>query len=100
MQLLRHESSTRRWIAVLVLVALVCLYLMVSDASAGNKKSNPSDTGAANGVAHRVAALEAAQAETEDALALLVETVASLQSQVEELEGRVATLEAGGPADQ
>jgi hypothetical protein len=74
--------------------------MLVSDATAGNKKSNPSDTGAANGVAHRVAALEAAQAETEDAIALLVETVASLQEQVFELEARVASLEADDPADQ
>jgi uncharacterized coiled-coil protein SlyX len=103
MLLLRHESSTRKWIAAFILVALVCLYCLVSDVFAGNKKSKPSETGAANGVAHRVAALEAAQAETEDAIALLVETVgalqtevSALQSQVTLLEGRVADLEAAG----
>lgn len=91
--LLRHESSTRKWIAAFVLVALVCLYWMVSNASAGNKKSNPSDTGAANGVAHRVAALEAAQAETEDAIALLIETVGALQGDVTALQDQVVALE-------
>jgi hypothetical protein len=90
---LRHESSTRKWIAAFVLVALVCLYWMVSEASAGNKKSNPSAQGAANGVAHRVAALEAAQAETDEAILALTTAVADLQGQVADLESRVAALE-------
>lgn len=93
---LRHESSTRKWIAALVLVTLVCLYCLASDAFAGNKKSNPSSTGAANGVAHRVAALEAAQAETDEAILALTAAVTTLQGQVADLESRVAALEAAG----
>jgi uncharacterized coiled-coil protein SlyX len=92
--LLSHESSTRKWIAAFVLVTLVCLYVLVSDASAGNKKSKPSDTGAANGVAHRVAALEAAQAETEEAIVLLTAAIAQLQTDAASLQTQVADLEA------
>lgn len=92
--LLQKESNLRRTAAVALLAALVFLYWMASGASAANKKSKPSDTGAANGVAHRVAALEAAQAETDAALVLLLDAVGTLQTEVSNLELQVSDLEA------
>jgi uncharacterized coiled-coil protein SlyX len=58
-----------------------------------NNTPNPSDTGAANGVAHRVAALEAQLAETQDVLMEVMDAVVMLQETVEDLEGDVALLQ-------
>lgn len=93
--MLRHcESKLRKSAAVFVLVALVGLFCLVNGADAKNKKSNPSDPGQSNGVAHRVAALEAAQTDTDEAILLLLAALTDLQSQVSDLETRVADLEA------
>lgn len=93
------------WICLLA-AAFACAW--VSDAFAGKKGSNsgpPADNGLANGVAHRVAALEAAMAGTQTALAealdritLLEGDVTLLEGQVADLNGRVAALEAAAAA--
>jgi hypothetical protein len=64
------------------------------DASAKNKNSNPSAQGQANGVAHRVAALEAAVGELTEFAEEAAASIVALEEQVAELEGRVAALEA------
>ncbi len=94
------RQSWTKLSAVCLLAALLGAFLAVSDAAAGNKKSNPSPQGQANGVAHRVAALEAtvaAQAEQiaelEGAAMELGDAVLALQSQVAALEVRVLALE-------
>lgn len=86
--------------AVCVLAALLGLFWAGSDAGAANKKSNPSPQGQANGIAHRVAALEATVAAQEDRIAALegaamdlADAVTALQTQVADLETRVAALE-------
>jgi septal ring factor EnvC (AmiA/AmiB activator) len=84
-------SKKGLWICVLA--ALVVCAWMCADAFAGNKKSNPSDQGAANGVAHRVAALEAALAETQTDLAEAQQQIAALDADLATVEGQVADLE-------
>jgi len=93
------------WICLLA-AALACVW--VSDAFAGKNKGNgggPSDQGLANGVAHRVAALETGLAETQAALAetqvvldAALGEIDSLSTQVAALEARVALLEAAAAA--
>jgi uncharacterized coiled-coil protein SlyX len=93
-------TTFRKISAVCMLVALLGVWA-ASDAAAGNKKSNPSPQGQANGVAHRVAALEATVAAQEERIAVLedvaldlADLVNGLQTQVTGLEARVAALEA------
>ena len=95
---------SKKGLWIVVVAAVVTFAWMCADAFAGNKKSNPSDTGAANGVAHRVAALEAAmtavQADLDAALAqiaVLDADLAAVEGQVADLETRVAALEAAAP---
>jgi uncharacterized coiled-coil protein SlyX len=94
------RQSWTKLSAVCLLAALLGAFWAASDAAAGNKKSNPSPQGQANGVAHRVAALEATVAAQEDRIAALegaamdlADAVLALQSQVAGLEARVLALE-------
>jgi len=87
----------RKISTVCVVATLLGLFLVASNADAGNKKSNPSPQGQANGVAHRVAALEAAVAaqdtrisDLEDAVLILADAVADLQTRVQTLEDAAA----------
>ncbi len=101
----QQTSTTFRKIsAVCVLTALLGFWA-ASSATAGNKKSNPSPQGQANGVAHRVAALEATVAAQEERIAVLEDValdfgdaVLALQAQVADLQARVAALEAAAVA--
>jgi chromosome segregation ATPase len=86
-------SSYRKGALVFALAAMLALFGASGETSAKNKKSNPSDQGLANGIAHRVAALEEIVGETNDAIAMLIETVAELQAQVNELTDANADLE-------
>lgn len=91
----RLNGTTLRQSGVALALAVAIGMLWASgDAAAKNKNSNPSPQGAANGVAHRVAALEAAVAEltvfAEEAAASII----ALEEQVDDLEARVADLEA------
>jgi len=95
---------SKKGLWIVVVAAVVTFAWMCADAFAGNKKSNPSDTGAANGVAHRVAALEAAMTTVQaDLAAALLQIdaldadLAAVESQVTSLEARVAALEAAAP---
>lgn len=88
------------WICLLA-AALACAW--VSDAFAGKGKGTgggPSDQGLANGVAHRVAALEAGLAETQTALVAALEEIDALTAHVADLEARVTLLESAAVADQ
>ena len=94
-------TTFRKISAVCLLAALLGAFWANSDAAAGNKKSNPSPQGQANGVAHRVAALEAAVAAQAEQIAALEEVVlglddaiAGLEAQIADLDARVAALEA------
>jgi hypothetical protein len=104
----RDWTLFRKCVAIGVVAALLCLCLIAAEATAAKKKTpNPSPTGQENGVAHRVAALEANQGlimerlvAVEEALGAVggdigaLETdVAALQMQVAGLEARVAALE-------
>lgn len=80
------------WICAIAAV-LACAW-MCSDAFAGKKGNNASDQGQANGVAHRVDALEAAMADTQTALADALDRITLLEGDVTALEARVAALEA------
>jgi hypothetical protein len=84
------------WICA-VAAALACAW-MCSDAFAGKKGNNASDQGQANGVAHRVDALEAAMADTQSALADALDRITLLEGDVTDLETRVAALEAAAAA--
>ena len=100
---MRRESSImarKTWMACLLALGL-CL-LTVADVPAGKKNRsntttpppNPSPVGEANGIAHRVAALEAAQAETDEILSLVMERVMTLEDQVRALQEAVLILDA------
>jgi uncharacterized coiled-coil protein SlyX len=80
--------------AVCLLAALLGAFWAASDADAGNKKSNPSPQGQANGVAHRVAALEATVAAQEERIAALEGATLELAEAVTTLQAQVAALEA------
>lgn len=91
-----HWRRIGRTALACTLALAVALIWAVGDASAKRNRSNtpnPSDTGAANGVAHRVAALEGQLAETQDVLMELMDAVATLQETVEDLEGDVVLLQ-------
>jgi hypothetical protein len=105
----RDWTLFRKCAAIGVVAALLCLCFIAAEATAAKKKTpNPSPTGQENGVAHRVAALEANQGlimerlvAVEEALGAVggdigaLETaVATLQMQVADLQMRVAALEA------
>jgi len=86
-------TTVRKISTVCVVATLLGLFLAASNADAGNKKSKPSAQGQANGVAHRVAALEAAVAaqdtrigDLEDAVLILADAVTELQARVDALE--------------
>ena len=87
--MLRQIQSYRKEAVVFALAAAMAMFALSGETSAKNKKSNPSDQGAANGIAHRVAALEEAQADTDEAIAMLIAAVADLQAAVDELEVQV-----------
>jgi hypothetical protein len=98
-----NRLFTRKGLWVCLAATAIACAWMASDAYAGKKGNNggPSDTGAANGVAHRVAALEAGLATALDAIAVLDADlttaegqIASLEADVADLQGRVAALEA------
>ena len=93
-------TTFRKISAVCLIAALLGMFWVGSDAGAGNKKSNPSAQGQANGVAHRVAALEATVAAQAEQIATLQEVVEGvggalddLQMQIDALDARVALLE-------
>lgn len=98
----RMNDTGLRKIGVALALAVVIGILWASgDASAKNKKSKPSAQGQANGVAHRVAALELAVGEltgfAEEAAARIMaleDEVADLEVEVADLEARVLALEA------
>jgi uncharacterized coiled-coil protein SlyX len=103
------QLFSRKGLWVCIVAAIIACAWAASDAYAGKgNKGNgggPSDTGAANGVAHRVAALEAQMATALATIAALdadlaaVEgQVATLQTHVDDLEARVAALEAAAAA--
>lgn len=95
--MLRLDSTRfRKYVLTCLLAVSVGGLGMGTDVFAGKNKNgpNPSDTGAANGVAHRVAALEAAVANTQDALLLAIEQITVLEEDVTLLEGDVSALEA------
>jgi uncharacterized coiled-coil protein SlyX len=92
---------SRKGLWVCVVAAIIACAWVATDAYAGNKKSNPSPQGEANGVAHRVATLESKLAAALEVIAALdsdlaavEEQVATLEDQVADLEARVADLEA------
>lgn len=97
-------TGSRSAVFACLLAAAFVLLWAGTEASAAKKNKNepnPSDTGAANGVAHRVATLEAALADTQqtlllalDQIALLEDQIVALDDQVLTLEGQVADLEA------
>ena len=95
-----HATPVRQYVWTGILAAAVGCGWFTSEGFAGKKAPNPSDNGAANGVAHRVTALEAALADTQDALVeaiaridLLEDDVTTLEDEVADLEERVAALE-------
>jgi chromosome segregation ATPase len=95
-----HESGqlfTRKGLWICVIAAIIACAWAASDAYAGKKNKNngngPSDTGQANGVAHRVAALEAGLASALDMIAVLDTDLAAVEGQVAGLETQVADLE-------
>jgi TolA-binding protein len=89
-----NGTALRQSGVALVLAVTMAMLWASGDVSAKNKNSNPSATGAANGVAHRVAALEAAVGELTEFAEEAAASIMALEDQVADLEGRVAALEA------
>jgi hypothetical protein len=83
------QSSYRKGALVCALAAMLALLAASGELSAKNKNSNPSTTGQSNGIAHRVAALEAAQGESDEAITMLLAAVAELQQQIADLQVQV-----------
>ncbi|HSG73328.1 MAG TPA: hypothetical protein VLA12_23130 [Planctomycetaceae bacterium] len=88
-----NDTGLRK-IGVALALAVVIGFLWASgDASAKNKKSKPSAQGQANGVAHRVAALEATVGELAGFAEEAASRIVALEGEVADLEGNVADLE-------
>lgn len=86
-------SSSRKGALVFGLAAMLALFGATGQSTAKNKNSNASDTGLANGVAHRVAALEGLIDDVNDDIAMLMSAVSDLQNQVDELTDANADLQ-------
>jgi hypothetical protein len=91
-----NQLFSRKDLWVCLAAAAIACAWAASDAYAGKKGNNggPSDTGAANGVAHRVASLEVGLATALDAIAILDADLATVEGQAATLEGQFADLEA------
>ena len=94
-----NPMFSRKGLWICVFGAMIACAWTASDAYGGKKNKNnnngngPSDTGQANGVAHRVAALEAGLAGALDMIAVLDGDLATVEGQVATLEGEVELLE-------
>ena len=88
-----NDTGMRKIGVALALAVVVGILFASGDAAAKNKKSKPSAQGKANGVAHRVAALEATVGELAGFAEEAAARIMALEGEVADLETEVADLE-------